>query len=165
MLYYLQEDVEGVSAADSVFARVDVLLKACEVVLLEEVHRLPVEPLNALPNLSVVLVVVSEVELLPPMAEVSREDKEGVRVVEVGRKYLAVILCHLLIDWACEYGNYLHAPAKCFYDEGQMHFVAVLVLVIVDVEHVEALFALQLIHHLHVDLQGPQRSAVLIRVG
>lgn len=57
---------------NSVLTRVDVLLEACKVMVLDEVHSLSIELFDSLPDLSGVLVMVSEVELLPPMAKVSR---------------------------------------------------------------------------------------------
>jgi hypothetical protein len=47
-----------------------VLAEGGEVVVLESVHGLPVQLLYALPDLPVGLVVVREIELLAPVAEV-----------------------------------------------------------------------------------------------
>lgn len=150
------------STAYRVFARVDIFLKACEIVFLEEVHGLTVKLLDSLPNLSCMLIVVGEIKFLTPVAEVGREDKQSARFIEVRRKNFPIIFSHFLINWACENGNYFHIPAKSFHDERQVHLDAVLVLIIVNIEHVEPLFGFQLIHYLGVNVQRAKGSAILI---
>ena len=152
-------------AADGVLAGVYVLLEANVVVGLDEVHAFSVELLDALPDLAVGLVVISEVVLLAPVAEISGEDEESGWVIEVRREYLAVVVGHLRVDWADHDRHDFHFFPKCLDDERQVHLDAVLVLLIIEIQHEEPLFLLQPVHHFDIDVERAKRSVVLIHVG
>lgn len=81
--------------------------------------------------------MIGEVELLSPMAEIGWEDEEREWVIEVRSKNLSIIFCHLFIDRASEDRNYLDLSAERLSDEGQMHLDAMLILIIVNVQHME----------------------------
>lgn len=110
-------------------------------------------------------VVIGEVVLLAPVAEISGEDEEGGWVVEVRRKYFAVVIGHLFIDWAHHDRHDFHFFPKCLDNEGQVHLDAVLVLFIIEIQHEEALFLFQLFHHFDVYVERAKRSVVLVHVG
>jgi hypothetical protein len=142
----------------------NVFVEALKVVPLDKVHALPIEPLDSLPNLPSVLVMVSKIELLAPVAEVCRNNEESALLIEIRSKNLPIILSHLLVHWSCENGNYLDVPSEGFYDEGKMHLDTVLVFVIVYIQHVEALLGFKLINYLDIDGQRTHWSAILIQI-
>ncbi len=102
--------------------------------------------------------------LLSPVAEVTRYDKQGVGVIKVRRKYFAVVIGHFFIDWPSEDGYDFGVLPKRLYNERQVHFNAMLILLVVNVQHEEPLLLLEPVHHLHVDFQGPKGSVVLVHV-
>ena len=98
-------------------------------------------------------VVIGEVVLLAPVAEISGEDEESAWVIEVRCKYFAVVIGHFFVDWTDHDRHDFHFFPKCLHNERQVHLDTVLVLLIVEVQHEEALFLLQLVHHFDIDVK------------
>lgn len=73
-------------------------------------------------------------------------------VVEVGSKYLAILSGHFFVHWPSQYGHYLCFTPDSLVDERKLHFNAVLVLIVVNIQHEEAFLILELIDDLCVDL-------------
>ena len=79
--------------------------------VLDEVHCLTVEFLDALPDLTVYGFMVGELEPVPPVAEVAREDEDGFGVIEVFGEDLPVVIGHFLVHWTRHDGNQLNVFA------------------------------------------------------
>lgn len=105
MFDYFEKDADIMSPTYRVFGRINIFVESLVAMRLDMVHPFPVQALNALPNLSLVRVVVGEVESLSPVAEVAGKDKKSGGIVEIGRKYFAVVLGHFLVYWSSENGN------------------------------------------------------------
>lgn len=73
-------------------------------------------------------------------------------VVKVRSKYLTIFRRHFLVHWASQYGYYLCFASDCLVDEWKLHFNAMLVLIIVNIQHKEPFLLLKLVHNLNVDL-------------
>ena len=63
------------SAANGVLCLLDVLVETLSIVALNQVETSPVKFLDALPDLSLLFVVVGEIKSLTPVAEVARNNK------------------------------------------------------------------------------------------
>ena len=99
-----------------------------------------------------ILIVVSELMLLAPVAEVSRKDEQGLLIVKVGGKHFPIVSSHLLAHWASQDWHYFGLVPDHLMDEGQLHFDAVLVLFIINVQHEEPFFLLELVNDLGVNI-------------
>jgi hypothetical protein len=75
--------------------------------VLDKVHRLAIEFLDALPYLTVYGLVVGKLEPISPVAEVARENEDGFGVVEVFSESFSVVVGHLLVDRAGHDGDEL----------------------------------------------------------
>jgi hypothetical protein len=164
VLHYLQEDEDGVPSTDCVLARVYVLLETFEVMVLDEVHPLSVQLFNALPNLTLAFVVISKIMLLSPVAKVTRYYKESIGVIEVGSEYLSIIIGHLLVHRATQNRHNFDISAKRLYDKRKMHLYAVLILLVIYIEHEKSLVAFEFVHNFNIHFQGSEGSIVLIHI-
>ena len=95
------------SSAYGILGWVDIFAEAWVIVVLEEVHALTVQFLDALPYLAEVLVVVCEIEFLTPVAEIRGEYEQTFIVIKIRRKYLAILISHFFINRPSDNRNYL----------------------------------------------------------
>lgn len=146
MLNDFQEYENRVPATNCIFARVDILLKLFETVVLNSDHAFPIQFFDALPNLSILWLVVIEIKPSSPMTKITGKDEYRFRVVKVGGKNFTVLVSHLLIDRACANWNYFNFFAEGFDNVRQMHFNGMLIFLVVNVDHMEALLFLELVH-------------------
>lgn len=153
------------SSADRVASGVNVFLEIMIILILDMIHALPIQFLDALPDFPVILIMIGVFVLGTPVAKICREDKQCMFIVKVRRKYLAVFFCHFFVDRASQDGNYFDLVADCLMDKRQVHFNAVFVLVVIDVKHKKALLFLQLVHNLDIDFKGSERGVVLVHIG
>jgi hypothetical protein len=109
---------------------------------LKTVHPLTIQLLNTLPNLTSILVVVGKIEFLSPVAKIRREDKQIFWLIEVRSKDTSVVISHFLIDWSSENRYNFNIFAEYLYNERQLHLNTMLVLIIVDVQHMKSLLQL-----------------------
>lgn len=130
----------------------DVLLKVAVILILDVIHPFSIQLLDTLPNLPMILVMVGVLVLGTPVTKIGGENKQGMLIVEVGSEYLAILSGHFFVNWPSQYGHYLCFTPDCLVYERKLHFNAVLVLVVVNIQHEEAFLILELINDLCVDL-------------
>jgi hypothetical protein len=135
------------SAANCVLARVYVLFEPPKIMILDQVHRLPIQLFDTLPNLSIDRLVIRELEPISPVAKVTRENKQRFRIVKIPRKDLPIMSRPLLVHRPCHYRHQFDILAQALYNVRQVHFEAVLVLFVVHVDHVKAFFLFELVHN------------------
>lgn len=115
--------------------------------ILDQVHSLPIQLFNALPNLPIDRLVVRELEPISPVAKVARKNKQRFRVVKVPRKNLTIMSGSLLVHRPCHNRNQLDILPQTLDNVRQVHFQAVLVFLVVHVDHVKALLLFELVHN------------------
>lgn len=108
--------------------------------------------------------MIGEVVFLAPVAKISGEDEESGWVIEERRKYLAVVVGHLLVYWTYQDRHDFHFFPKCLDNERQVHLNTVFIFLIIEIQHEESLFLLQLVHDFNVDVKRTKRSVILIHV-
>jgi hypothetical protein len=140
------------SAANGVASGIYVLWKLCVVMTLNVVHPFSVKFFNALPNFSIILVIVSKSVLWPPMTKVSWKNEKSLLVVKVRCKDLTILFRHLLINRTSHDGYYFDFTSQGFVDQRQMHLDTMFVLLIIDVDHMKSLFSFKLLHYFNVHL-------------
>ena len=139
------------STTNCISSWVYVLWKLCIVMTLNVIHPFSVQFFNALPNLSTVLVKVSKSVFGSPMAKVSWKNEKRFLIVKIRCKYLAILFRHHFINRTSHYRYYFDLTSQCFLDERQMHFDAMFVFLIIDVDHMKPLFSSKLLHCVNVD--------------
>lgn len=105
-------------AADRIFGVLDVLVEACRIMILDEVHALPIQLFDALPYLPIVLVVVGELKAASPVTEVAADDEQRIRLLEVRLQQLCIVLFHFGIGGSHHDGNQLHLISQHLFQVG-----------------------------------------------
>lgn len=147
MIDNFEENGNRMTSTNGVFAWVNVLLKGFKVMTLNTVHAFTIKFLDALPNLSIQGFMICEIESISPMTEIRWEDEYIFRIIKVLGKYLAIVISHLLIDRPRHNRHQLDILAQALENIRQMHLQTMLILLVVNVDHMKSLLLLKFIHH------------------
>lgn len=153
------------SSADSISSWIDILHEVTEIVVLDMVHSLTIKFLYALPNLTVIFVVIREFMFLTPMTKIRWEDKQSFGIIEVRSKDFTIILGHFLIYRTCENWNYFDLVAYCFVDERKVHLNTMFIFLVIDVNHEKSFLFFELFNHIYIYIERTKRSIVFVHIG
>ena len=116
--------------------------------------------------------MIVKLKALTPMTKISGEYKNRFRIIKIPCKYLPIFIRHLLINGPCHNGNKLNISAQTLDNKGQVHFKTMLILLIINIDHMKALLFLQLVNGLdintltlNIDRDGSHRGVILISIG
>jgi hypothetical protein len=86
--------------------------------ILDKVHGLTVQFLNALPYLTVKGLVISELELISPVTKIARKYEYSLRIVKILGENLTITIRHLLIHWPRHDWYQFYVLTQTLYDIG-----------------------------------------------
>jgi hypothetical protein len=127
----VQIDADWMPTTDSVLSVLDVLIEALSIVVLDEVHALPIKLFDTLPDQPIVLVVVAELETAAPMAEIAADDEKCVGLLEIWKQQFSVVLLHLQIGSPNHNRHQLNLIAQSLFNVWKVHLQTMLFLLIV----------------------------------
>ena len=81
------------------------------------------------------------------MAKIGGKNENTFRIIKIGREYLPILFRHFSIDGASHDGdNFYFLLPKSLRDVWQMHLDRVLILFVVDINHMEPFLFFQFVH-------------------
>jgi hypothetical protein len=76
-------------------------------VVLNEIHCLPIQLLNALPDLTVLSLMVGKVESGSPVTKITRKYEDSFRIIKILSEDFPITIGHLFVHWTCHDWNEL----------------------------------------------------------
>ena len=131
-------------SAYGVLGLLNVLLESFGIMILNKIHALSIHPLDRLPNLPMLLIVLCVIEPLAPMTKIRGYHKNSIWVIKVRGKQLSILLLHRIVSSSNHDRDQFQVLPHALANEGQMHLQTVLFVLIIrlDILKLSLLFEL-----------------------